>query len=42
MNAAFPDLCGKQRAKAVAPVAHRLVTDINAPFVEYIFDLSLR
>ena len=42
INAPLPDLCGKQRAKAVPPVAHRLVTDINAPFVEYIFDLSQR
>ena len=38
-NAAFPDLGGKQRAKAVPPISYRFVTDINAPFVEKILDL---
>ena len=38
MNAVFPDLDCKQGTKAVPPVPHRLLTDINAPFVEYIFE----
>ena len=38
-NTAFPDLGGKQRAKAASPISYRFVTDINAPFVEQILDL---
>ena len=38
-NTAFPDLGGKQRAKAVSPISYLFVTDINAPFVEHILDL---
>ncbi len=40
MNAAFPDLRRKQRAKAIPPVPHRFVRDVDAPFVEQVFDLS--
>ena len=38
-NVAFPDLGGKQRTKAVPPVPHRFVGDVDTPFVEKIFDL---
>ena len=40
MNTAFPDLGSKQWAKAVPPVPHRFVRDIDASFVEQVLDLS--
>ncbi len=39
-NAAFPDLGGKQRTKAVPPVPHGLMAKVDAPFEQKIFDLS--
>ena len=38
-NPAFPDLRRKQRAKAVTPVTHRFVGDVDAPFVEQVLNL---
>ena len=38
-NPAFADLRRKQRAKAVPPVLHRFVGDVDAPFVEQVFNL---
>ena len=40
MNASFPDRRRKQRAKAIPPVPHRFVRDVDASFVEQVFDLS--
>ena len=39
-NTAFPDLRRKQRAKAVRPVPHRFVRDVDTAFVKQIFHLS--
>ena len=41
-NTAFPDLRGKQWAKAVPPVPHGLMADIDAALTQEIFDLSQR
>ena len=40
MNAVFPDLDCKHRTKAVSPIPHRFVTDVDAPFVERVLDLA--
>ena len=42
MNAAFPDLGCKQGAKAVPPVPHRLITNVDATFEQNVFDLAQR
>ena len=42
MNTAFPDLGGKQRAKAVPPVPYGFMADVDAPFEQNIFDLTQR
>ena len=42
MNAAFPDLGRKQGTKAVPPVPHRLVADVDATFEQNVFDLAQR
>ena len=34
--AVFSDLTGHQRAEPVSPVAHRLMADVDAPFMEQI------
>ena len=39
MNAACPDLGGKQRTKTVPPVPYRLMADVDAPFVKQVFEL---
>ena len=41
-NTAFPDLGGKQRTKAVPPVPHGLMANVDALFEQKIFDLSQR
>ncbi len=41
-NTAFPDLGGKQRTKAVLPVPHRLMVDVDASFEQNVFDLTQR
>ena len=38
----LPDLRGKHRAKAVPPVPHDLMANVDAPFEQKIFDLSQR
>ena len=40
MNTAFPDLRGKQWTKAVPPVPHGLMADVDAALTQKIFDLS--
>ena len=40
MNAVFPDLGCKQGTKAVPPVPHRLVADVDALFEQNVFDLA--
>ena len=42
MNTAFPDLGCKQWAKAVPPVPHGLMADVDAALEQEIFDLSQR
>ena len=42
LNPAFPDLRGEHRTEPVPPEPHRLVTDIDAAFVQQIFDLAQR
>ena len=42
MNTAFPDLRGKQWARAVPPVPHGLMADVDAALKQEIFDLSQR
>ena len=39
MNTAFPDLRGKQWTKAVPPVPHGLMADVDAALTQKIFDL---
>ncbi len=41
-NTAFPDLGGKQRTKAVPPVPHGLMADVDSALEQKIFDLSQR
>ena len=41
-NTAFPDLGGKQRTKAVLPVPHGLMANVDAALEQKIFDLSQR
>ena len=40
MNAALQDLGSKQWAKAVPPVPHGLLEDVDTSFEQKIFDLS--
>ena len=40
MNAAFPDLSYKQGTKPIPPVPHRLITNVDAPFEQNVFDLA--
>ena len=42
MNTAFPDLRGTQWTKAVPPVPHGLMADVDAALTQKIFDLSQR
>ena len=42
MNPAFPDLRGKQWAKAVPPVPHGLMANVDAALGQEIFDLPQR
>ena len=42
MKARLPDLAGEHRTEATPPVPHRLVTDVEAPLEEQIFDLPQR
>ena len=42
MNTAFPDLRGKQWTKAIPPVPHGLMADVDAALTQKIFDLSQR
>ncbi len=42
MNTAFPDLRGKQWAKAVPPVPNGLMADVDAALEQKIFDLPQR
>ena len=42
MNAACPELGCKQRTKAVPPVPHRLITNVDATFEQNVFDLAQR
>ena len=42
MNTACPDLRGKQRTKAVPPIPHGLMADLDAALEQEIFDLSQR
>ena len=42
MNAPLQDLGCKQRAKAVPPVPHRLITNVDATFEQNVFDLAQR
>jgi phage terminase large subunit-like protein len=42
MKASFPDLVGEHRTETVPPEPHCLVTDVEAPLEEQIFDLSQR
>ena len=42
MNTAFPDLRGKHWTKAVSPVPHGLMADVDAALTQKIFDLSQR
>jgi hypothetical protein len=41
MKASFPDLVGEHRTETVPPEPHCLVTDVEAPLEEQIFDLSV-
>jgi hypothetical protein len=38
MKASFPDLVGEHRTETVPPEPHCLVTDVEAPLEEQIFD----
>ena len=42
MNAALPDLCGKQWTEPVPPQPYGLVADVEAPLEPEILDLSQR
>ena len=42
MNAACPELGCKQGTKAVPPVPHRLITNVDATFEQNVFDLAQR
>ena len=42
MNAACPDLRSKQRTKAVPPIPHGLMADLDAALEQEFFDLSQR
>ena len=42
MNTACPDLRGKQRTKAVPPIPHGLIADLDAALEQEVFDLSQR
>ena len=42
MNTALPDLRGKNWAKAVPPVPHGLMADVDAALEQEILDLSQR
>ena len=42
MKASFPDLVGEHRTETVPPEPHCLVTDVEAPLEEQIFDLPQR
>ena len=42
MNVVFPDLRGKQRTKAVPPIPHGLIADLDATLEQEVFDLSQR
>ena len=42
MNTAVPDLRGKHWTKAVPPVPHGLMADVDAALTQKIFDLSQR
>ncbi len=42
MNAAFPKLSCKQGTKAIPPVPHRLVADVDATLEQNVFDLAQR
>ena len=41
MNTAFPNLRGTQWTKAVPPVPHGLMADVDAALTQKIFDLSV-
>ena len=40
MNAVFPDLGCKQWTKAVPPVPHRLIADVDTAFEQNVFELA--
>ena len=42
MNAVCPDLDCKQGTKAIPPVPHRLVANVDAAFEQNVFDLAQR
>ena len=42
MSTACPDLRGKQRTKAVPPIPHGLIADLDAALEQEIFDLAQR
>lgn len=39
LDKASADLRGEQRAEPIPPKTDRLVTDINPPFVQQVFDI---
>jgi len=42
VDPAFPDLGGEHRAEPVTPEPHRLMADLDAVFVQQVFDVAQR